>query len=147
MGLLLHRRWAAGGRFPRAPFWLLCLSLIVVFQIPGGPSKVRAGADLVSLFLVFPAVVWAGAHSAATGPVVRMSGRMSFPLYAIHWLPIVVGATFVDLTFHSKAINLAFLTCAMLALIGLALAAGHWDERLRSKVSPRRKTPLSAAAL
>jgi peptidoglycan/LPS O-acetylase OafA/YrhL len=145
MGLLMHRLWQEGWRAPKAPVWAICLGLIVAFQVPGAPSTLRAFTDLLSLFVIFPMVVWFGASAQKSELVMRKSGEVSFPIYALHFLPVVMASTFIDQTFHNKLYNLAFLIVAIPLLIVISLGANHWDEKLRSYLSPHsRKVPKAA---
>lgn len=91
MGLLLTRNFRP--RLVGGAFWICAAVIAVVMGCPyvGGaePSVWNGVYDLVCTFFVFPAVVWVGACGATTDAfstrVCEFSGRMSYPLYIVHY--------------------------------------------------------------
>ena len=91
VGLLISR--LTHPKATRHTFWPCSLLLIAVFLVPYIPSE--GGISMNGLFeslavaIVFPAVVWLGAHGTVTGKwtsrVCKFLGDISFPVYIIHY--------------------------------------------------------------
>lgn len=69
-----------------APAWLLALILAFILCFPWTP--LNWVYDYVCMSLVFPLIVLAGRRdpSGLQGRLARVSGAISYPLYALHWL-------------------------------------------------------------
>lgn len=93
-GVLLYRtrgRWAH--LVPGAPVWLLSLALVGVFVIPADQPWTPA-FELACVFLVFPALLALGVNAPSTprtAAFCRLSGGLSYPIYALHY-PLLVLA-------------------------------------------------------
>lgn len=76
----------------RGGFWWCSLALIVIFSIPcvaGNPGPVDGAYQAVSILVLFPLVVLAGAASRTTDAfstrVCKFLGELSYPLYITHY--------------------------------------------------------------
>lgn len=77
----------------KGAFWLCSLVLIVLLAIPyvGGPEPnwLNGLYDLVCLVVVWPLMVWVAASGNTTDAfstgVCNFCGRLSYPLYAVHY--------------------------------------------------------------
>ncbi|ADG10109.1 acyltransferase [Caulobacter segnis] len=69
-----------------APVWLLAIVLAAVMSFPWTPLNWLY--DFVCVSVVFPLMVLAGRRDPAgrLGSLCRVSGAISYPLYALHWL-------------------------------------------------------------
>lgn len=69
-----------------APAWGLAIALIAVLSFPWTPLNWLY--DYVCLSVVFPLIVLAGRRDPKgwLGALCRVSGAISYPLYALHWL-------------------------------------------------------------
>jgi peptidoglycan/LPS O-acetylase OafA/YrhL len=86
VGVLVYRVWNRGHR-PRLNALILVATLIVALAWPAMPPG-RALIDAILTLCVFPLVVWTGASVCVTGRAQRLaivSGRLSYPLYAVHY--------------------------------------------------------------
>lgn len=93
MGLLISRLVHPAPT--KHTFWPCSLLLIAVFLVPYISSGEGAVVSLNGLFeslavaLIFPAVVWLGAHGTVTGrfssTICKFLGDISFPVYIIHY--------------------------------------------------------------
>lgn len=64
---------------------LLCLALLALAMFVPLPYKSSRAAELASIFILFPAIVYFGAGAVERRPKVgEMLGDMSYALYAIH---------------------------------------------------------------
>jgi peptidoglycan/LPS O-acetylase OafA/YrhL len=92
LGMMLARRFRGKqhGGWPRTIAALgLPIAVIVLFEYL--PLRTGRG-DILIVFLAWPALLWFAAHTAAPGPRpatwCAYAGRLSFPLYAVHY-PII----------------------------------------------------------
>ena len=91
MGMLMARRFRAG-RIKNA-FWKCSAVLLAVACLPLLFAQLPAWAnglyDALCVVLAFPALVWVGASAFESGTVTervsRFLGRLSYPLYAVHY--------------------------------------------------------------
>lgn len=76
--------WMRFGAKPALPLILLVAALFWPTSTSDGITKLH---DLVSVFIVMPLVVILGANVTVTrtAGLCSLAGRLSFPLYAIHW--------------------------------------------------------------
>lgn len=94
MGLLMAREFDRRKPKPiRGHIFLLCsLALTVLLSMPIiGGKDIETIYQLVCIFSLFPAIIWLGARGSVKGwrrQVVSFLGRLSYPLYAIHF-PLV----------------------------------------------------------
>ena len=127
----------------RIPAFAAAGAMGAIFSIPLS-AKAAWAVDLPAILLAFPLLI-AGAANADGGPLSRLAGRLSYPLYAIH-IPIV--ATF-SLFLQSRRLSGVPLRLWIGVEIGvtlaLAFAAMVADERLRSRLGPAAARLLSNA--
>lgn len=144
-GVLLFRLRAAG-RLPStgAPAWALALAITVIFFVPNSRPWTPA-FQLFCVFLAFPAVLVLGANAAVSpgwDAASRLSGGLSYPIYALHYpLLIIVGGLV------SKYIHAPWLGVLGYPLV-IALCWAAWrfyDEPARAWLTARTR-PLPAPA-
>lgn len=121
------------------PAWLLALILFAVLATP--PLLYTATFDLVCVAVVFPLIVLLGHRDPAgrAATVFRLSGEVSYPLYALHWVTWelllrsfrALGGKGYPLGFVAGAAVLIVLAAwAMLKLYDLPVRrwlAGRWN--------------------
>ena len=91
MGMLMARRFTAGRI--RNAFWKCSAVLLAVACLPLLFAQLPAWAnglyDALCVVLAFPVLVWMGASACENGTVTehvsRFLGRLSYPLYAVHY--------------------------------------------------------------
>ena len=141
MGLLMSR--AAAPRPVKGAWWICAAALIAVMAVPhispAGAVSANGIYEAVCIILVFPAIVWLGAGSAATGSLSRACrglGAISYPLYAVHY-PLMylfyhwmIGSH--RLTLADTWPVVAALCCGSLALAWACLKL--YDEPLRRRL-------------
>lgn len=72
-------------------WWTLALPLVVLFIFAAAPAD-RAWLDLLSILFLFPAIVWLGAQAELPlSPLFDALGNASYPLYCIHFAPIILA--------------------------------------------------------
>jgi peptidoglycan/LPS O-acetylase OafA/YrhL len=128
LGLLIFRLR------PRLPL-PLPVSGIVLAGLLLVPARLGWGPDALAIFLVFPVLVVAGS-TAAGGPLACFAGRMSYPLYALHYPLIAVFRYLMrgQVLSHAMAPGLVLLELA--TAIGLAwLALRFIDDPIRLRMN------------
>jgi peptidoglycan/LPS O-acetylase OafA/YrhL len=129
-GLLIHRLRPR----IRIPTFAAAAGMVAIFSIPLSAAATSA-VDLPAILLAFPLII-AGAANAKGGPVSRLSGRLSYPLYAIH-IPIVsTFSLFLRSSHLSGVVFYAGIGVEVAATMVLAFAAMIMDEKLRSRLGP-----------
>lgn len=130
IGSLLYLRFGDRARAGVPPWFapvLLPVAMIAGWAIGGG-----WGFDMLFVLLVCPAVLMAGLASFGwAGPIERVAGDLSFPLYAVH-VPILLLAAEAGLPWFAGL---------PLAVVGAALTL-----RLTRPVSQGRAVGIGAAA-
>jgi len=124
--------------------FLFCsLSLVVLLGLPlFGGKETETIYQLVCLFSFFPGIIWIGARGSVQGwrqKAVSFLGRLSYPLYAVHFPLIYLYITWVGRDGHpyegySQPWLLAIITIAA-SLIIATLCLLFYDEPLRKKLS------------
>jgi len=141
MGLLLFRQ-RISLRVP-GTFWVLSLVLLAVFA---GPSFQPAGLyEAFCVIVVFPLVVAAGAGAAPvaglTATVCRWGGRLSYPLYLLHYPFVNIFANWLRATHPSSAhVKLVVGGLAVFFLLLSWLALRFYDEPLRARLNAYFRT-------
>jgi peptidoglycan/LPS O-acetylase OafA/YrhL len=138
-GVLVYRLRTLG-RLPLigAPVWVLAVALIAIFLVPHSQAWTPA-FQLTSVFLAFPAILVLGANappSPRLDGLSRLSGGLSYPLYALHYpLLIIVGG----LAFR-------YIHAPWLGIIGYPLVIGvcwlawrFYDEPVRAKLGGKSR--------
>ena len=135
MGLLLYRR-RINLRVPGA-FWVLSLVLLAVFA---GPAFQPAGLyEALCVILIFPLVVAAGAGAAPvaglTATICRWGGRLSYPLYLLHYPLINIFANWLR-SVHTPTSHVKLVMGSLVVFLLLSwLALRFYDEPLRARLS------------
>lgn len=149
MGLLMAREF--GKRRPkpiRGHIFLLCslmLTVLLAMPIIGGKDS-ETIYQLVCIFSLFPAIIWLGARGSVTGwrqQVVAFLGRLSYPLYAIHFPLVYLYIIYVRRSGYvyeglSQPWLPAIITFAA-AIILATLALLCYDEPMRKWLSRKTK--------
>ena len=147
MGLLMARVFRQREPKPlHAPMFLLCsLGLIVLLGLPFlGNKDVETIYQLVCIFSFFPTIIWYGARGIVSGwqqQAVSFLGRLSYPLYAIHFPLIYLYITWVGRDGHpyegySQPWLPALLTITASLLIA-TLCLLFYDEPLRNRLNKK----------
>jgi len=141
LGVLIHR---AGFhlRGPRLPRWLLAIVLLAILSLP-----VQSGiGDAIIVVIVMPLLVWLGSR-ARFDPLDRFwewAGRLSYPLYLVHWPVLIVSA--VLLGGSAIAAVIAMALAVAVAWLALVLFDEPFRGWLASRARRRRDMRLSAVA-
>ena len=133
MGVILQRSGLAA-RLPRFNPLVGIAALLAVLLAPFP----WAAYDVAAAILVLPAILLAGAATRVSGAGWDLVGRLSYPLYLVHWPVLLVVA------------KLSPLGPAPTIIAGLALSAAAaagaliiYDEPARRWLNRRRSPPLS----
>ncbi len=129
---------------PRVGFLPLTAALAAAVLLPIWPDAggVRWNGlyEAAMIILLFPAVIWTGAHSDAGRGMIalcRVSGRLSFPLYITHFPFMYVYMNWVA-TGPGGAAEIAVGTGALAFVLLFAWAAFRlWDEPIRARLKQR----------
>lgn len=149
IGIILWRIYEANTfRLPSVPFWLLALILIAPCALPDSFDR---GFDALIVAAVFPFVILAGAAHGDkdSGPLKRLLGDLSYPVYILHW-PIVAVMPILLLG-RVNLLMVSIFACA--ATIVFAWAAfTFYDVPVRAwlarkLLAPSRKTVAPVADL
>jgi peptidoglycan/LPS O-acetylase OafA/YrhL len=136
-GVLVYRYWNGGNKAPRVAAWAICALLVAIFLAPGGGPKHRYILDLAVIALILPPLVWIGASARETGKLWRLSGELSYPLYAIHYIPLVAACVVISGATESLALRAAGLAAVVAALCGAALMASRAERAMRQALEPK----------
>ena len=142
-GLWLHR---AIRHLPplRVGLIPLALALAAIFAVPiiGGAGSVSNGvAEALVVIVLFPAAILFGAHSgsgAASIRVCNILGRISYPLYILHYPFVYCLIDYAQFGHGTPASSLAATPVLFVGVIALAwLGLRFWDEPARAWLSWR----------
>jgi peptidoglycan/LPS O-acetylase OafA/YrhL len=140
-------------RLPAAPvaaglIWLFPCLLITTFVVPHISMTADPIIDLGFVLLMFPLLVWFAAGSTASAALSRIfdvAGKLSYPLYAVHY-PIVRLIGFV-LLHHSVSIA-GQLAVVAISVVGLTILGWivfrFYDQPVRRALT-LRLLPASGA--
>lgn len=147
MGLLMARVFRQ--RQPKAlhhPMFLICsLALVVLLGLPWlGDKDVETIYQLVCIFSFFPTIIWFAARGVLTGrsqKVVSFLGRLSYPLYIVHFPLVYLYISWVGRDGHpyegySQPWIPALVTIVASVFIA-TLCLLFYDEPLRKKLTKR----------
>lgn len=138
-GLLLHRL-RVQVRVPGA-YGLLSLLLLGLFMAPA--FKPASYYHLFCVLVVFPLIVAVGAGVPTAGrlsALCRFSGRLSYPLYLVHFPFTAIFAHWVKATQPSLGQLVLVMTALIVFLLVLAWAAlRFYDEPVRAWLSARAR--------
>jgi peptidoglycan/LPS O-acetylase OafA/YrhL len=125
----------------RIPSFVAVILLIAIFFVPrfhGGWAF-----DLACIFVALPLIV-SGAIEAKGGALCRLSGRISYPIYATHSWSILMFTHWIR-AHHLAGGPFAIAIAAEVATaIGIGVVAMLLDERLQAKLK-RNVAPILAA--
>ena len=147
MGLLLARlfRERKPSSLQGYVFLKSSVALIVILALPIiGGKTVETLFQLVCVVVFFPAIIWYAARGNATGmrqKVISFIGRLSYPLYAIHFPVICLQISVVqgmdNLYEHSSqpwsVVPFTFIISLVLAIVAMLF----YDEPLRRWLTKR----------
>ena len=147
MGLLMARMFRERNPKPlRGHIFLLSsLALVVILGMPSlGDKDADTIYQLFCLLSIFPAIIWFAARGTVSGwrqKSVSFLGRLSYPLYAIHFPLIYLYITWVGRDGHpyegyTHPWIPALITIAASLLIA-TLSLLLYDEPLRKKLSKK----------
>jgi peptidoglycan/LPS O-acetylase OafA/YrhL len=117
-----------------APAWLLAVLLAVMLSFPWTPLNWLY--DFICLSVIFPLMVLAGRRDpeGGAGILCRVSGAISYPLYALHWL----GWELMLRGFRAiggKGYPAGFAVVAIIAILGGVWAVLKlYDEPVRRRL-------------
>jgi peptidoglycan/LPS O-acetylase OafA/YrhL len=141
MGLLMARMFRKRNPEPlHGPVFIFCsmaLVLLLGFPLFGGKDT-ETIFQLICLFSFFPGIIWIGARGMVRGRLqqaVSFLGRLSYPLYAVHFPLVYLYITWVGNDGHpyqgySHPWAAAFVTIAASVLIA-TICLLFYDEPLR----------------
>ncbi len=127
----------------RIPPFAAAVAMVAIFSIPAFPAATWV-LDLPAILLAFPLII-AGAANADGGPLSRLAGRLSYPLYAIH-IPVVSTFSLLLLShpLHGGRLWLA-IGSEIIVTLALAFAAMVADEWVRARLwlaTSRTSSPI-----
>ena len=146
-GLLLFRR---GVRLRlRGAYWLLSLLLLGIFAAPA--FQPAGYYEAFCVIVIFPLIVAAGAGIADAGrlrTLCRFSGRLSYPLYLVHYPFVYVYTHWITATHPAPKALWLVSGGLFLFFIGLSWAAlRFYDEPVRAWLSAHARPSRPATAL
>ncbi len=138
LGVALYQLWR-NDRLPfvRVPaFALIPIMMVCMMQSPSG--VVSAALVMTAIGIAFPVILIAAVQNEPTGrlrTVFNRLGELSYPIYAIHYPVMLLGARLLKpLGLDPTLIGLALA----LGIVGLAwLALTYVDQPLRDALAPR----------
>lgn len=136
LGLILFRLFERGGnlQFNTARGWLL-LPLLLAILIPA--TSDQALADIATLCLALPLIVWLGARWQVKGRALAdRIGGISFPLYCIHAPILALG--------RGSGEAVALLSAGLVA--AALLLDRYYDRPLQARLKALRQTPCRESA-
>ncbi|WP_265267369.1 acyltransferase family protein [Sphingomonas lycopersici] len=138
LGVLIHRS-GLHLRGPRLPRWILTIVLLVTLAL-----SIESGiSDAIVVVIVMPVLVWLGGR-ALSDPLDRFwewAGRLSYPLYLVHWPVMIASATLLGGS--AVAAFVAIVLAVAVAWLALVL----FDEPLRAWLANRARRRRKGEAL
>ena len=147
MGVMLSR-YASTGAGGAGWAHALCVPLLLVLCAPafGG-----GWYDAAAVLLFFPALLFAAARAPASrhlDPLWRWLGRLSYPVYVVHYPFVVVVSNLLKSAHAGPAAAWAGAGATMLlVLVFAALAEKFYDAPVRAWASRRLSAPTTGAVL
>ena len=148
MGLLMARMFRQRNPKPVKGhvFLLSSIALVVLLGLPSlGEKDMNTIYQLVCLLSFFPAIIWYAARGTVSGwrqKTVSFLGRLSYPLYAIHFPFIYLYITWVGRDGHPYEGYMHPWLISLLAIVVSIAAATlcmlFYDEPLRKWLSRNR---------
>ncbi len=142
MGLWLYR---VRNHFPKLRFGWVVLTVVLaaIFATPLVPKTIAHGNGFYEAFVtivLFPLIIVFGAHSdlgKAEMAICKFAGRMSYPIYILHFPFLLVYMNFVN--FRKPVPEVAY-TAGAIALVVVMLfswiALTFYDEPIRKALKP-----------
>ncbi|QDK33684.1 acyltransferase family protein [Sphingomonas sp. IC081] len=145
LGMLIWRGCKAGlldrlRNRPAPALWLVAALLMAVFLIPGRSGYV----DMLLILVILPGLLLAGVLCGAASGVWNWAGRISYPLYLVHFPILFAIEPFVRPDMSAVERGLWFAGYLLAALVGGWLAAVCWDEPVRRALRRWRKARAAA---
>lgn len=152
LGLLLSRRWKKTMEAGSLPFFVAALLLIGALSLPSfshyGLSPMafrisRIGYQMLLLCVLFPFLLWMASQGTAkgkvSGPVIRFIGRLSYPLYAVHYPFIYLYIHWIGTDQHpfGSAPWCSPMAVALMSILTAILFLLFWDEPIRRRLNRR----------
>ncbi len=138
VGILLSRLFRAGRLdfVPQiSPAWLVAFLLLILYS---PPLPLNWEFEAFSVLIVFPTIVALGSRREPGQlflPLAKFSGRISYPLYIIHFPILRIFVFFIEKYHLNGARLLAVNVAAAATSIGTAYAvAKFYDEPLRRAI-------------
>lgn len=145
MGLLMARMFRE--RQPKPlhghVFLLSSLALVVLLGLPFlGGKDTETIYQLVCIFSFFPTIIWCAARGVVTGSkqkAVSFLGRLSYPLYAVHYPFVYLFITWIGRSGHpyegySQPWIAVIITMAASLLVA-TLCLLYYDEPIRKRLN------------
>ncbi len=142
MGLWLYR---VRDRFPRLRLGWVVLTIVLVaaFAMPLVPKSVPHGNgayEAAMVMVLFPLIILSGAHSQIGKlemALCKFAGRISYPLYILHFPFLFIYMNFVTFRKPPPAIAYTAGTIAFVVVMTFAwLALKLYDEPIRRMLKP-----------
>lgn len=147
IGLWLSRQFRQRQPKPLSgPVFLLSsLALVVLLGMPSlGGREVESAYQLVCIFCLFPLVIWYAARGCVSGlrqQAVSFLGRLSYPLYAVHYPFVYLYITWVSQDAEPYAHYWqpwdGALVTILVSLLAATLCLLFYDEPLRKWLTRR----------
>jgi peptidoglycan/LPS O-acetylase OafA/YrhL len=156
VGVYLHHLYRHHGampgarprQWPRGAFEVVLMLLVCAFLVPARGWE-RQAMDLFCVLLLFPLVIWLGAHLPSPSrlrPLYAQAGRLSYSIYILHAPVVLVSAGAYKAIWHTDPAAMRPYSGIAFAAISLAVAAlAVWlfDEPVRRRLG-RVLAPRSA---
>ncbi len=144
MGLWLYR---VRERLPKIKLgWgVLSVGLVAIYAMPLVPKAVAHGNGMYEAFaamVLFPLIILCGAHSSigkVEMAVCKLAGRLSYPVYILHYPFLFVYMNFVD--FRKPPLMTAYTAAAGAFVVVMLFAWGAlkvYDEPVRRWLKPAK---------
>lgn len=135
LGVMFLRLIYRKHSLPRIPGVAIYAALIAVVVIPVGIMD-NAIYDLISVILVFPAILWASISYPGPdrSPVENELGELSYPIYLLH----MPAAAYTGVAFGSVVGGIMLsVVAALMTIVMAALSWRFYDRPFRSWLSRR----------
>ena len=149
MGLLMARTFRERKPHPlHGHIFLLCsLALVVLLGLPYlGGKDAESIYQIICILFLFPIIIWYGARGMVSGwkqKTVSFLGRLSYPLYAIHYPFVYLFITWIGRDGHPYEDYLhpwvPLLVTMATSVIVATLCLLFYDEPLRNWLNKKTK--------
>ena len=145
MGLLMARAFRERNPKPlHRPMFMLCsVALIALLGMPSLINKdIETIYQLACIISFFPTIIWYAARGVSTGKcqsVVSFLGRLSYPLYIVHFPLVYLYISYIESNGHPYESYSHPWTAAIIIVISSLLIATlsllFYDEPLRNRLN------------